>query len=116
MATYTITIPNWRPALLNELMKAHWDTRNKRKKASKNIVRCYTQHLPKAEKKRLVRLCLVLGKGQRKCDVDAPYKDLLDALVAAGMLVDDSPLWCEIAPITFMRGDMATIIQLEDME
>lgn len=115
MTTHTITIPNWRPNLLNELLAVHWSKAAKRKKASGNIVRCYTAHLPKATVKRRVKLHVVLGKGQRQFDVDAPWKDLLDALVKAGMLVDDSPKWAEIVPVEFSRGDMAAVITLEDL-
>ena len=112
---HTITIPNWRPNLLNELMNCHWAKAAKLKRASRNLIGCYTAHLPKATVKRRLTLHVVLGKGQRKFDIDAPWKDLLDALVHAGMLKDDSEAWAELVPLKFSRGEMASIIILEDM-
>jgi Holliday junction resolvase RusA-like endonuclease len=108
-----ITIPNWHPATVNQLL-GHWSIAHRRKKADCNIIRCYTQHLEKAEVKRLVRLTIILGKGQRTCDPDAYWKSLLDALVQAGQLVDDSVKWCVYEYPSFERGEMATIIELFD--
>lgn len=110
----TVKIPNWRPALLNEIM-GHWTVSAKRKKADRNIVRTYLHHLKPAITKRRLTVTIVLGKGQRAFDVDAPWKSLLDAIVISGQLVDDSGKWVEIMPLKFERGEMATIIELEDM-
>ena len=116
MAVYTIKIPNWRPTPLNQIMGAHWAVGHKRKKADANIIRCYTRHLPTAECKRVVSLKMILGKGQRKFDDDAPWKSLLDALVQAKMLVDDSPKWCAFTAPEYERGEMPyTIITLTDI-
>jgi hypothetical protein len=45
----------------------------------------------------------LLGPRQRGADPDAYWKSLLDALVHAGLLVDDSPKWCELGPVRFER-------------
>lgn len=111
----TVKIPNFHPTALNKLMGVHWSISHKRKKGDANIIRAYYHHMKPATKKRLVSLTIVLGKGQRGCDPDAYFKSALDALVQAGQLVDDSPKWCELASVVFERGDMATIIALEDM-
>lgn len=111
----TITIPNWHPTPLNKLIGGHWGSASKRKKADRNIITCYTHHLPKAHGKRRVTLTITLGKGQRGCDPDAYWKSLLDALVHAGQLVDDSPKWVELAPVIFNRSQVASTIQLEDI-
>lgn len=110
----TITIPNWRPSPLNTLL-GHWAKAHKHKKTDRNIVATYTNHLPKAETKRRVHLTIILGPSQRATDPDSPLKSLGDALVHAKMLKDDSYKWVEWAPVKFVKGDMATIIQLEDI-
>lgn len=111
----TITIPNWHPMTINQLISTHWAISAKRKKVDCNLIRTYFHHLPAATKKRRVSLTIVLGKGQRGADVDAYFKVLLDGLVQSFQLVDDSKKWCELAPVKFERGDIASIIMLEDM-
>jgi Holliday junction resolvase RusA-like endonuclease len=112
----TITIPNWHPTPLNKLINGHWAIAAKRKKADRNLIYCYTRHLPEATKKCRVHVAIILGKGQRACDPDAYWKSLNDALVHAKMLVNDSHKWVELMPIKFTRGEMATIIRLEYLE
>lgn len=112
----TVKIPNWHPSTTNQLLGAgHWAVAAKRKKSDCNLIRTYFHHLKPASKKRRVSLIIVLGKGQRGGDVDAYWKVTLDGLVQSFQLVDDSKNWCEIAPVKFERGDVATIIELEDM-
>lgn len=113
--TITVRIPNWIPATINELMSTHYMVSAKRKKADRNLIWTYTRHLPAAATKRRVTLTFVLPKGKRAFDPDAPQKSTGDALVHAKQLVNDSHLWVEWAPVRFERGDMATIIELEDM-
>lgn len=110
----TIKIPNWYPTPLNKLL-GHWTVSAKRKKADSKLLITYMHHLKPATKKRRVSLTIVLGKGQRACDPDAYFKSLLDGLVHSGQLKNDSKNWAELAPVKFLRGDMATIIELEDM-
>ena len=112
MQKIKIQIPNWHPTPLNKLL-GDWRVSSKRKKADRNLIACYTHHLPKAGQKRRVTLTIILGKGQRGCDPDAYWKSLLDALVHAGQLNDDSPKWCELAPVQFERGQMGAIIEME---
>jgi hypothetical protein len=45
-------------------------------------------------------------KGQRAPDPDAFFKSLWDALVHAGMLVDDNRQHVELAPVTFSRAEV----------
>lgn len=110
-----IEIPDWHPAPLNK-QNAHWTVRHRLKKADREMVAFYSRTFPKAKVKRLLRLTIVLGKGERGCDVDAYDKSLLDALVHAGMLVDDSKNWVVKAPNIYERAKTkATIIELEDL-
>lgn len=109
-----IIITNWHPAPLNK-MSGHWATRHRLKRADREIIANSFIGQPKAKSKRLLRLTIVLGKGQRGCDPDAYFKSLCDALVHAGMLSDDSRQYVELAPVQYERGEMASIIELEDI-
>jgi hypothetical protein len=53
---------------------------------------------------------------RRLPDPDAPLKSLLDGLVTAGLIVDDSARWVEWSCPVFERGPKATTIILEEME
>lgn len=114
-ARFIIRIPNWHPAPVNRLYSGHWAKRKRLKEKDADIVAHYAQPWPKATSKRRVKVAIVLGPRQRACDSDAYFKSLLDALKHAGMIVDDSPKWVELAPVEFTRGDRATEIWLEDI-
>lgn len=61
-------------------------------------------------------MTIQLGKGQRAADPDGQWKVTLDALVKAGLLVDDNRQGVELMPVQFTRGAIkATEIVLEDM-
>lgn len=92
--------------------------RSRMKKSDREMVAGYARlaEVPKAKRKRRVRLTIVLGPRQRGADPDAFWKGLLDSLVAAELLVDDSKEWVELAPVEYERGkERATRIVLEDM-
>jgi len=112
-----VTIPNWHPATTNQLLQGHWSKGAKLKKNDAAIIAGYFTISPKAKQKRLLKLSIGLGYKQRGCDPDAYFKSLLDALVKAGMLVDDSPKWVELAPVEYYRTDALpeTRITLEDI-
>jgi Holliday junction resolvase RusA-like endonuclease len=116
VTSYTIEIPRWHPASLNKLMKGHWSNGHWLKKVDRAMVAAYATGVPKAEGKRRVSLHIVLDKGQRAPDPDAYQKSCLDALVHAGVLVDDNRQYSEIAPVTFSRNPKGwgTIITLEE--
>jgi hypothetical protein len=112
--TITIHIPNFHPTRLNKLL-GHWRVAARLKKNDRSIIQTYCRGLPAATTKRRVTLTIVLGKRQRGGDPDSYFKSALDGLVHAKQLVDDSKEWCELAPVKYLRGDMATIIELEDI-
>jgi Holliday junction resolvase RusA-like endonuclease len=119
MATHTLHVEGWQPAKLNELMRVHWSSRRQLKETdySTVLVEACNQNVPKAEGRRRVSVRYTLGKFQRLPDVDDPFaKSLLDALVRALLLVDDSPKWCEYARVQYQRGPRkATTVTLEDL-
>lgn len=110
-----ITIPNHHPAALNQYIGKHWAIGAKLKKLDKEMILGYCQHVPKATTKRRVDFTIILGKGQKSRDPDAYQKSLGDALVNAGMLVDDSAKWIEWGNVEYIRGIKATLIKLTDM-
>jgi hypothetical protein len=115
---HTLRIENWHPVTLNQLVAWPWPMVRRRKKNDREIVggEALARRVPRATGKRRVGLHLILGPRQRGCDVDAYHKSLLDALVAAGLLIDDSPRWCELAPVTYERATRrAAVITLEDI-
>jgi Holliday junction resolvase RusA-like endonuclease len=56
------------------------------------------------------------SRPQCRPDPLAIYKSLLDSLVHAGLLVDDSGVWCEPVPAVYRAGEKMTTIYLEDIE
>jgi hypothetical protein len=114
---HVLTIPGWVPATVNQLLRSVRG-RIRLKKADREVVAVYARlsGIPRATGQRRVGLTIVLGRGQRGCDGDAPWKSLLDSLVSAGLLVDDAPAWCELAPVKFRRGERGTEITLTDLE
>lgn len=112
-------IPGWHPVRLNNLFGKHWAKAARLKAEDRKVIRIYARmnELLNADKvKRRVSFKIVLKPKQRAGDPDAYYKSLLDGLVWAGLLVDDSRTWCEITQPTFDRGEQwGTEITLEDL-
>lgn len=118
MPTHTLTVPGYTPPALNALTRGRRRERIRLAKECRDFVTLYArqQSVPLAAGKRRVTLRLSLGAGQRGADVDAYWKATLDALVCAGLLVDDSDRWCEIMPVQFERGNnRQMVVTLEDL-
>ncbi|HKI30283.1 MAG TPA: hypothetical protein VKA46_00225 [Gemmataceae bacterium] len=118
MATHVLTIPDWHPARLNQLLTQHWRPRYRLKRADAALVATYAHltGIPPATGRRRVLLRITLGPRQRAGDPDAYWKSLLDALKAARLLVDDNRQGVELGPVTFDRGPArATAITLENL-
>lgn len=114
---HELRVENWLPTPLNKLLGCHWAVAHKRKRADKATIalEAKQQGLPLATGKRRVSLVLTLPKGQRRWDSDAFWKTMLDGLTACGLLVDDSPKWCELGPVEQVRGKVKrTVVVLED--
>jgi hypothetical protein len=116
--TYRITIPGWVPTPLNQLVGGHWRGRWGHKKRAKAMVllHAWKDHIPLATGRRRVGIVITLPKGQRRWDPDCFWKSTLDALVAARLLKDDGPKWCELGTVSYERtGVLSTTILLEDL-
>jgi Holliday junction resolvase RusA-like endonuclease len=118
---HRIVIPNWQPARLNQFADKSWHVRSRLKAADKNMVAHYARQADVAppEGRRKVSLVVVLRKGQRAPDTDAYWKSLLDALVKAGVLIDDNRNGCLTGDVEFQRSrddGCETTIIVEDVE
>jgi hypothetical protein len=114
---HTLTIPNWQPATVNQLLVGVRG-RIRLKKQDRELVGWYARAagIPRATTPRRVSLRITLGPRQRAADPDAHWKSLLDALVCAGLLVDDSRKWVQLGAVVFERGPArSTAIVLEDV-
>lgn len=118
MNSFRISIQDWHPATLNELLKNRWEAA-KLKKRDKGYIVAHSLKVPKATCKRQVILTIFLGHKQRGADPDAYWKSLCDALVHARLLVDDSAKWCELSSVRYDRHpdrQKETVIELIDIE
>jgi hypothetical protein len=115
-ASHTFFIPRWHPATLNQLLGGHWSRGHKLKKQDAAMIAAYALKIPRAVGPRRVGLTLVMAKGARRPDPDSSHKSVLDSLVKAGLLVNDSPRWVELEPLRYERTqDWGTRITLTDM-
>lgn len=103
---YEIDIPDWHPTRLNELLGLHHFAAHRRKQDDKATVKwaAVSAGVPKATGPRRVGLRITLAPKQRGGDVDAYWKSTLDALVAAGLLIDDNRQHVELEPVVYARG------------
>lgn len=112
----TVTIPDWRPAGLNQIMRGKLRDRIRFGKRDKRMVWAYFNGQPKATGKRKVSMHIVLTGREKPYDPDNAWKSVLDALKACGQLVDDSHRHCELGAITYDRAlKGSTTITLEDV-
>lgn len=112
-------IPHWHPTPLNKLL-GHWSQAHKQKKADREIIQAYAAiyGMREATGKRRVTLTVLLPKGKRATDPDSMHKSLLDGLVHAKLLVNDSLRWVELPPVQFARmnsGVDGSIVELTDI-
>ena len=112
-----LTIPNWRPTPLNQLMYTTVCRRIKLKKADREMVAFYAmqQKIPLAVLPRKVSIEVGLSGRQRQFDQDSPQKSLFDALVHCGALTGDTAGEVQWGGVTFTRGKSYTTIRLEEL-
>jgi hypothetical protein len=116
MGVYQLVIPDWLPVTLNQLL-GHWRRSGRRKRSDREVIRGYwfASGWPAARGRRRVSITLTQVSGRPR-DPDGVRKSVLDALVHAGAIVDDSQLWLEEGPVTIEFGARRqTQIVLEDV-
>ena len=118
MARHLLVIAGWLPPTLNQLTRGKRRARIRGSREARNMVAAFRvrQDVAKATGKRRVSADLYYPPGRRRPDVDATQKVLLDACKQCGLLVNDSPVWCELGPWQLWRGEMAqTELTFEDL-
>lgn len=119
MVTHTLTIPDWYPCSDNRLVGAHWSRVRARKRIDADMVAAYAlrDRVPRATGRRRVGLRVEVPPSRgTPPDPTNLLKSCLDALVKAGLLVDDSGQWCEVLPPVVTAGEaLVTRITLEDV-
>ncbi len=118
MPTYTIIIPDFTPCLLNKLLGSNRFKAARLKRDDAQMIGFYAlkANVPRATGKRRVEIEVTVAGPGRTIDPDGVLKSLLDALVTAGMLVDDSSKWCEWETPIILRGTAReTKLILEDL-
>lgn len=119
---HRLHIPRWRPPLANRWRGRHWSVAHKLRHETQETLAVYArlQRVPAASGPRKVALALALAPRQKQPDADAFDKLLLDALVGAGLLLDDSARGLAgRVEVSFSRcslEDWGTILTLEDVE
>lgn len=122
MTTWTIELPDFLPLSMNKRERTHWATR---KRELENLTAdigwiAKKQKIPKADARRYVHI--VIHKSSRSRVTDDPgnrdsrSKACLDALVANGLLVDDSDRWLSWGGVIEgeKRAQKSTIITISD--
>jgi hypothetical protein len=114
---WELLIPGWIPTLANELLRTHPMRRGRLKRADVETVyvAALEQGVGPATGKRRVSVTVYCGNRSHAPDPDACLKSLLDALVKAHLLIDDSAAYCELGDIRVEKGKRATLVILEDV-
>jgi Holliday junction resolvase RusA-like endonuclease len=118
-ADYVVRVPGWHPAGINRLLRMHPIKRWRVLRSDAEMVATYARlsRVPKAAGPRRVGLTLVLAGNDRRRDNDNTWKSVLDALVKAGLILDDGPEHLETEPVTYLRADeRGTVIRLTELE
>jgi Holliday junction resolvase RusA-like endonuclease len=112
-----VTIPNWRPHSINQLLHGHWTKARRMKRQDADMIMAYLVEHPKATGRR--RLSVTIGNKQRghQLDADNALKSLLDGLKRCGAIIDDSAEFLELGRVASVHDKTNhTIIILEDIE
>ncbi len=119
--SWHLTLEAWTPPSCNRLWKAgHWSVGHRLKRDAAAVVAVAlllaAPPVPRATGRRRVGVAVTVSGRSGLPDPDNLWKVLLDALVAHGLVVDDSSAWCELGGVTVGRAAARrTVITLEDI-
>lgn len=112
-----LTLEGFLPHSVNQLVGGHWGQGAQAKGADMLRIRleCVAQGIERARGRRRLSVVFVQRMG-RLADPDNRLKILLDGLVAAGVLIDDSQEWLQLGTVEVIRGPgKSTRCILEDI-
>lgn len=114
MAVHQLTLAGYAVPSANVLLRCHWSRRARlvREAGERVAIEAHVQGVPRAVGRRRVSVRVTRRGGG---DVDNCLKVTLDALVLAGLLVDDSGRWCELGEVLVLRGRPETVVWLTDI-
>jgi hypothetical protein len=114
---WVVTIPGWTPVSVNRLIGcSRFKAADlKRKDADRVAGEVLVAGVPRATGKRLVAVRYQVPNLSRAQDPDNGSKSLRDALVACGMILDDSASAAVFVEPVVEKGKKATVIRIEDV-
>jgi Holliday junction resolvase RusA-like endonuclease len=115
---YELFIPGWRPVSVNRLIGFHFGKIKKLKDKDKVALAAsfLVSGIPRAKGRRRVGMTLFFPGKSKRGDSDNYNKSARDAMVACGMIVDDSDKWAVFTEPVLAEGKKATLISLEDLD
>jgi Holliday junction resolvase RusA-like endonuclease len=102
----TLLLDNYHPLSVNRLLKRHPERAERQKRADAQLIGgcALAQGVTRATGPRSVAILAAGWPRGRMPDPDNLSKALLDALVQAGLLIDDSQKWCRLSGIEVERS------------
>jgi len=115
---YELFIPGWHPVNINRLLGYHFGKVKKLKDKDKVALAAsfLVSGIPKAKGKRLVGMTLYFPGKSGRGDPDNYNKSARDAMVACGLVVDDSDRWARFTEPVIEEGKRATLITIEEID
>jgi hypothetical protein len=114
VTVHRLVVPDFCPTPLHRLMRGRIRDRIRFSRRDRDLICFYAkeQGLPLATARRRVSIVIT---GTR-ADPDGLLKSLLDGLVHAGLLVDDSSRWLELGGLEVsVSGPRTTTVLMEDL-
>lgn len=111
-----VTIPNWRPHSINQLLHGHWTKARRMKRQDADMLAAYLMAGPKATGRRRLSVTITNRQRGHQLDADNALKSLLDGLKRCSAIIDDSAEFLELGRVASVHGTTnSTTIILEDV-
>lgn len=118
----SIFFPKWIPSLLNKITRGKMRDRIslcREDSTFVHLVMAVQRFRQMRDKPFIVRIQIILQKGQTAPDRDSIQKSLLDCLTKAGVIKSDSARFCINSPVSYSRvltehDEWGTIVTISD--